>query len=350
MLLPADAERRYVHAIFSALGATPAEADAMAEVLVEADLRGHGSHGLVRVPLSVGLVRSGRCKVGAQPRVVHERAAAALMDGDGALGPYAAILAAREAIRRARTHGAAAVALNNSGHIALAGYYVELVAREDLIGLLFGKSEASVHPHGGTEPLIGTNPVSIAIPTAGDPLLLDMATSATSRGKLAEAAAAGRPLPLGWALDASGAPTTDPHAAMRGGALSPVGGAKGYGLALAVELLGGILTGAGAGPMQDASGWRKLWGTLIVVLDPAAFTDVAAFKAAVSAYLAEIKGSRLAPGFEEILIPGERSFRTRRERLVHGVEIADHVWETVAHVARELGIDAAQYAAASEAR
>jgi LDH2 family malate/lactate/ureidoglycolate dehydrogenase len=343
MLLPADAERRYVHAIFSALHATPDEAAAMAEVLVEGDLRGHGSHGLVRVPLSANLLRSGRCQVGARPRVVQERAAAALMDGDRALGPYGATVAAREAMARARQHGAAAVALYDTGHIALAGYYVELAAREDLIGLLFGKSEASVHPQGGMDPVIGTNPVAIAIPSDGDPILLDMATSATSRGKLAEAVAAGRSLPVGWALDASGAPTTDPKAAQEG-ALSPVGGAKGYGLSLAVELLGGVLTGAGAGPMQDAAGWRKLWGTLFLVLDPSVFVEVAGFKRAVSAYLAEIKGSRLAPGFDEILIPGERSFRTRRESLARGVHVADNVWQNVARLARDLGVDPDAYA------
>ena len=346
MLLTADAERRYVQAIFAALGATDDEAGAMADVLTEADLRGHGSHGLVRVPLSVGLLRGGQLQVRARPRIVQERVAAALMDGDRALGPYAASVAAREAIARARGSGAAAVALYNSGHIALAGYFVELAAQEDLIGILFGKSEAMVHPHGGAQPIVGTNPISIAIPTDGDPLLLDMATSATSSGKLREAAAAGRRIPEGWAIDASGAPTTDPEAAMRG-ALSPVGGAKGYGLALAAELLAGVLTGAGAGPIHSASGWRQLWGTLLIVVDPSAFTDVAAFKAAVSAYLAQVKSSRLAPGFAEILIPGERSYRTRRERLASGVTIADGVWSQVAQLARDLGVEPERYLAES---
>ncbi|HZR99889.1 MAG TPA: Ldh family oxidoreductase [Chloroflexota bacterium] len=347
MLVTADAERRYIRAIFAALGATDAEADAVAEVLVEADLRGHTSHGLVRVALSVELVQAGVARVGARPRLVRERAAAALMDGDGALGPYAAILATREAMRRARATGAAALGLRASGHIALAGYYAELAAREDLIGLVFAKSETWIHPYGGVEPILGTNPIAIAIPTLGDPLLLDMATSATSRGKLVEAAAAGRELPLGWAIDASGAPTTDARAAVEGGALSPVGGAKGHGLALAVELLGGVLTGAGAGPMRDAAGWRNLWGTLFLVLDPAAFVDVGAFKAAVSDFLAQIKGSRLAPGFAEILIPGERSYRERQERLAHGIVVPDDAWEQVAAIARSLGLNADEYCAPS---
>jgi LDH2 family malate/lactate/ureidoglycolate dehydrogenase len=342
VLLTAEAEHRYIQAIFAALGASEEECAAVAEALTEGDLRGHSSHGLIRVPLYVNLLRSGRLQPQARPRIVQERAAALLMDGDRALGPYAALIATYEAMSRARGTGVAAVALYNCGHIGLAGYYVELAAREDLIGILFGKAEAMVHPYGGAEPLLGTNPISIAVPTTGDPVLLDMATSATSHGKLREAAAAGRPLPEGWAIDATGAPTTDPAAALRG-ALSPVGGAKGYGLALAVELLAGVLTGAGAGVMRDASGWRKLWGVLVIVLDPATFTEVTAFKAAVSAYLAEIKRARLAPGFTEILVPGERSYRTRRARLAAGIPIAEGVWEEVARLARELGVDPERY-------
>jgi LDH2 family malate/lactate/ureidoglycolate dehydrogenase len=343
MLLTADAERRFVRAVFAALGATAAEVDAVADVLVEADLRGHTSHGLVRVPLSVELVQTGAARVGARPCVVQERGAAALMDGDGALGPYAAIIATREAMRRAREAGAAAIGLRNTGHLALAGYYAELAAREDLIGIVLAKSETWIHPYGGIEPILGTNPIAIAIPTLDNPLLLDMATSATSRGKLVEAATEGQDLPLGWAIDASGAPTTDARAAIEGGALSPVGGAKGYGLALAVELLGGVLTGAGAGPIRDATGWLKLWGTLILALDPATFVDVGVFKAAVSDFLTRVKGSRLAPGFAEILLPGERSYRERRARLTHGITVPDDTWDQVAAIARALSVNPDEY-------
>jgi L-2-hydroxycarboxylate dehydrogenase (NAD+) len=342
MRLTAEAERRYVYDIFAALGVPEDHAGAVAELVTEGDLRGHGSHGLIRVPLYSGLVRSGRARVDARPRIVQERVAAALLDGDQALGPYAATIASYEAMARARGTGVASIAFYNCGHIGLAGYYVELAAKQDLIGILFAKSEASVHPHGGFEPMIGTNPVCIGIPTDGDPLLLDMATSATSMGKLKEAVTAGRRLPEGYAMGPDGAPTTDPAVAQVG-ALSPVGGAKGYGLALAVELLGGILTGAGAGAMQDATGWCKLWGGLLLVLDPATFIDVAAFKTAVGAYLAEVKSSRLAPSFDEILIPGERSYRTRSAQLEHGVVVEDSVWQHVAGIARALGVEPDRY-------
>src|SRR5690349_20818516 len=344
MLVLAAAERRYVRAILAALGAADDEASAFADAICEADLRGYTSHGLLRVPETVGHLRAGTLRVGARPRVQQERAAAALMDGDRALGPYAAVVATREAMARARQVGAAAVALHNCGHVSMAGYYVELAAREDLIGILLSKGNPAVHPYGGLDRRIGTNPISIAIPTAGDPLLLDMATSATSLGALREAAVAGRTVPAGLAVDPTGAPTTDPTAALAG-ALSPVGGAKGYGLGLVVELLAGALTGAGAGAMRDASGWRKLWGTLVIVVDPAAFADVPAFKAAVSAYLAEVKASRLAPGFREILIPGERALRTRREQLAHGVRVTDGIWDEVARLACGLGVEPDEYLA-----
>ncbi len=348
MLLTADAERRYLESIFSALGATVPEAGAVADVLTEADLRGHSSHGIVRVPMNVNLLRSGRARPNAQPRVVRDTGAAVLMDGDRGLGPYAAIAATKAAIARARQRGSGAVALNNCGHLGLAGYYVELAARQDLVGILFAKSATHIHPYGGVERRIGTNPISVAIPSEGDPLLLDMSTSAIANGKLQEAAREGRPLPEGAALDKDGVPTTDAKAALEG-ALSAFGGAKGYGLALVVELLGGLLVGAGTGEMRNPDGSGRLWGALIVVLDPAAFGDPMTFKQGVTAYLADVKSARKAPGFDEILIPGERSFRTRREQLATGVTIEDGVWRQVAKLAAEIGIDAEQFVGSSTA-
>lgn len=344
MRLTAEAERRLVLAILGALGATDDEARTFADAVTEADLRGYGSHGLLRVSDAVHRLRDGSLRTGAQPRIQHERAAAALIDGDRALGPYATTFAVREAVSRARRTGAAAVGLHNCGHISMAGYYTELAARDDLVAILVTKGNPAVHPHGGVERQVGTNPLSIAIPTAGEPFLFDMATSATTSGALRVAQAAGKRVGAGLAIDPAGQPTTDPTAAMAG-ALSPMGGAKGYGLGLAIELLAGALTGAGAGVMRHADGRRKLWSTLVLALDPAAFGDLAAFKAAASAYLAQVKASRRAPGVAEILVPGERSFRARQAALTHGVQIEDGVWEDVARLARELGVNADAYGA-----
>src|SRR5581483_5069700 len=342
MILAAAAERRYVQAIVRALGGTNAEAAAVAAAICEADLRGYTSHGLLRVADAIPLVRQGVLRVGARPRIAAERPAAVLMDGDRALGPWATLAAMREAIARARRVGTASVALYDCGHIGAAGYYVERAARADLIGLLVTRGNPGMHPYGGVERQIGTNPLAVAIPSVGEPFLLDMAASATSLGALREALARGESIAAGLAVDTAGRPTTDPAAGLAG-ALSPFGGAKGYGLGLVVEILGGLLTGAGAGTVRHSSG-RLPWGVFVVVIDPAAYTDPTEFKRAVRAYFARLKASRLAPGFREILIPGERAFRRRREQLAHGVQITDAIWAEVAALARPLGVDAAEYA------
>ncbi|HLH22117.1 MAG TPA: Ldh family oxidoreductase [Chloroflexota bacterium] len=341
MLVAADAERRYVRAIVRALGGADAEADAFADAICEADLRGYTSHGLLRVADAIRLVRQGVLRVGARPRLAQERPAAVLMDGDHALGPYATVAAMREAMARARRMGTASVALYDCGHIGAAGYYVELAARADLIGLLVTRGNAGMHPYGGVDRQIGTNPLAVAIPSAGEPFLLDMAASAISLGALREALARGEPIAPGLAVDAAGRPTTDPAAALAG-ALAPFGGAKGYGLGLVVEVLGGLLTGAGAGTVPHPSG-RLPWGVFAVVIDPAAYTDPTAFKREVGAYFARLKTSRLAPGAREVLIPGERAFRLRREQLARGVQITDAVWAEVAALARTLGVEASEY-------
>jgi LDH2 family malate/lactate/ureidoglycolate dehydrogenase len=345
MIITADAEQRYIRAIFSALGASEDQSAALADLLTEADLRGHGSHGLVRVVLNVNLLKKADVEPGATPHVIRETGPTAVFDGARSNGPHAAIVATRDAMRRARQYGVGAVSVQNCGHIGLAGYYVEMAAREGLIGILFAKSESSVHPHGGLEPLLGTNPVAIAVPAEPDPLLLDMSTSAVAAGKVREALRAGAALPPGSAVDPEGRPTTDPQAAIDG-ALTAMGGAKGYGLALAVEILGGLLAGGSAGPMKATGGRRQLWGALILVLDPAAFVDADAFTETVISFLRSVQTSRRAPRSAEILVPGERSFRTRAERLKTGVPIQDEVWRQVGVLARELGIDPDDYAGA----
>jgi L-2-hydroxycarboxylate dehydrogenase (NAD+) len=343
VILAAGAERRYVQVIVRALGGTADEAAVFADAICEADLRGYTSHGMLRVPDAIHLVRQGVLRVGAHPRIAAERPAAALMDGDRALGPCATVAATREAMARARRVGTASVALYDCGHIGAAGYYVELAAREGLIALLGTRGNSGMYPYGGVDRQMGTNPLAVAIPSAGEPFLLDMATSATSLGALREALARGEPIAAGLAVDAHGQPTTDPAAGL-GGALSPFGGAKGYGLGLVVEILGGLLTGAGAGAGSEGNtGGRLPWGVFVVVIDPAAYTDLAVFKRDVSAYFARLKAARVAPDFREILIPGERAFRLRREQLAGGVRVTDAIWDELAALARSLGVRAGDY-------
>jgi L-2-hydroxycarboxylate dehydrogenase (NAD+) len=325
------------------LGAAGCDADAAhvtADVLLEADLRGYGTHGLLRLPTMIRRIQSGMIDPAARPRVVTERAGSALVDADRALGPVGALFGARLAARKAESAGTAAVGVVNGDHICTAGYYVEQIARAGYVGLITSVTQPLVHPLGGSERLLGTNPLAIAIPVAGrDPLLLDFATSEIAYGSVLAAKARGERLPPGVALAPDGTPTTDPGLAAQG-ALAPFAGHKGFGLCLFLGLLAGPLLGAKVGkPLGQAvreGHYDK--GDLLVALDPAAFTDPSGFRDAVQAHLDEVKFSRKAAGVAEIRIPGERARGERARRLREGVRIEEEVWQEVVGIARELKI------------
>jgi L-2-hydroxycarboxylate dehydrogenase (NAD+) len=325
------------------LGAAGCDADAArtaADVLLEADLRGYGTHGLLRLPTMIRRLRSGMINPAARPRVMMERAGSALVDADRALGPVGALFGARLVSRKAGTAGTAAVGVVNGDHICMAGYYVEQIARAGHVGLITSVTQPLVHPLGGSERLLGTNPLAIAIPIAGrEPLLLDFATSEIAYGSVLAAKARGERLPPGVALGPDGMPTTDPGLAAQG-ALAPFAGHKGFGLCLFLGLLAGPLLGAMVGkPLGQAvreGHYDK--GDLFIALDPAAFTDPTGFRDAVQAHLDEVKACRKAPGVTEIRLPSERARAERARRLREGVPIEGEVWQEVGEIARELHV------------
>jgi L-2-hydroxycarboxylate dehydrogenase (NAD+) len=311
----------------------------VADALTEADLRGYASHGLLRFPLMVRRVQAGTARVGARPRTVSQRGGAALLDGDLGLGPFVAVRAVDQAVALAREHGLGVVGVYNNNHISLVGYYVERAARAGLVALASTTGDAGVHPHGGVERLLGTNPLTIAFPTADEPFLLDMATSVGTFGRVFVARQQGEAIPDDWAVDAHGEPTSDPEQALAG-SLRPFGGAKGYGLGLCLAILAGALVRAAQGPsvigtIQPTDPTTK--GDIFLALDPAAVGDAASIRAAASAYVASVRASRPAPASDGIRIPGERGLRLRAERLVHGIPMDPATWETVEGLAREVG-------------
>ncbi|MDE3074415.1 MAG: Ldh family oxidoreductase [Chloroflexota bacterium] len=338
--LKADDERRLVRDLLLALGASHRASDDAAADIVEADLRGHDSHGLARLELQVRLIRGGTVNPAAEPVVEEARPGSLVVDGRTALGARAVIFGVQAAIERALDAGSCAATIHSHGYAAYYGYYAELGIEQDCIVLVCSKSSRwNVHAYGGVQPVLGSDPLAIGIPTNGDPLLLDMSTAAAANGKLLAAARAGQSIPAGLAIDSEGRPTTDPRVAMQG-ATSPFGGAKGYGLGLVVEMLGGLLARAGVGAQVDEQGRTRPWSSSAIVLYVGAFIDPAEFRRQTSEYLRRVKGSRVAPGFEEILVPGERAYRTRRERLASGIPIPDDVWEAVWRLARSVGVEA----------
>lgn len=253
-------------------GASPSMAVATARALVAADARGLASHGVSRVPQYTAHLRNGRADGAAQPRIVNERGGAALVDAGCGLAFPACVLAVETAIRRARETGVAFVGVTNSHHFGAAAVHLKPVAESGMVGLAFGNSPSAMPAAGGRTPLFGTNPIAAVFPRRdAHPLTIDLSLSEVARGKLMVAAKQGKAIPLGWALDRDGAPTTDPAAGLEGSML-PAGGVKGAMLALVVELLVTSLTGAALGFEATSlfvdEGNRPRLGQAFVVIDP----------------------------------------------------------------------------------
>jgi LDH2 family malate/lactate/ureidoglycolate dehydrogenase/isocitrate/isopropylmalate dehydrogenase len=332
--VPAGALEAWTVEVLEAVGVRPAHARATARVLAYADLSGIDSHGTARLPAYVGAIRSGVIAVDGEPSVHSDGGAVALVDGSDLLGHPVTTLAFDEAVQRARRYGVGWVGVRNSSHHGASGCYVYDAARLGLVGLAATNTGPVVAPAGAGRPYLGTNPLALGMPVAGEePLVFDMATSAVAAGKFEIALRLGRPVPLGWGVDAEGRPTTDPAAVFPGrGALLPLGsdrehsGHKGYGLGLLVELLTGVLaggpTGPGVGNLTFRSGARPP-GTshLVVVLDPARLGDPADISQGAARLLAGLRA--LAPVDPELPVrtPGQRAAAERALRRRQGVPL-----------------------------
>lgn len=336
--------RRLVEGLLTAAGCASHVAAAAADVFVEAELQGNWIQGLQYVHAQVRNLRLGRIDPKGRPRIAREGPAFAHVLGDRGLGQIAGNFAADLACRKARSAGAAAVGVTDSSDIFMLSYYAERMARQGMAGVVMINSPPTVHACGGRERVLGTNPFAIGFPTAGaHPFLLDMATAAELSARVRVAAHYGERLAAGAAVGADGLPTTDAAAALAG-AMSPLAGAKGYGLALMVAFLSGCLLGNAVGKGQaawhgDATGRAGRKGHLYLAIDPEAFAGAAACRAAASAYLAEVTASPAAPGGSGIRFPGERAFQARARALAGGsVAIDGHVWQKTAALAAELGV------------
>ena len=329
---------RYMRALLTAAGCDEENAGVAAEGFLAADLRGVGLQGLDHMPTLLDALRDGRVDGRARPRVAAESAGAVLIDGGRGPGQAAAMLAIECAIERARGSGSCAAAVTNSFDLFMLGHYTERIAVAGLVGLGFSDAPPMVRPHRGTERRLGTNPVSIAIPTGGDPLVLDFSTSALSASRVRQAGYHRERVPEAEGVDSAGRPSTDP-AAVRRGAIGPLAGHKGFGLGLCVALLAGPLTGSDTGRALLARGTARK-GHLFLAVDPARFGDLDAFRAAASAYLAEVKECARIEATEAIRIPGERAAATRRQALETGrVAVYESVWSRMAETAGGLGVE-----------
>ncbi len=329
----------FVAHLFLAAGAPPAAAQLVARSLVDSDLAGHELHGVVRVRQYLDSIAAGDIHPAATPAIAEERAAITTVDAQRSFGQVAARFAMELTIAKARTHGLAATALRNCNHVGRLGEWVEMAAVESLIGLAFcsvGGGRGAVAPHGGAARLLGTNPLAAAIPVAGrSPLVVDFATSAVAEGKLRVARNRAASVPEGWILGPDGQPSTVPDDFYLGGMLLPAAGHKGYGLAMLVELLGGILTGCG-GPA--APGLISNNCVLFIVLAIEAFRPPTAFLEDAAALCAKAKAVPPAAGFGEVLLPGEPEQRSAADRAAD-IPLDAATWEQLTTAAATLRVD-----------
>jgi len=296
-----------------------------AHCLVEAELKGHPSHGLQRLPRILARIESGLIDPRTEGAARWRSQAILEVDGLRGLGPVVATTAIVKLRQRLATTGMALAAIGNSNHLGMLAYYVERIAASGSIGIAMSSSEALVHPHGGTRAMLGTNPIAIAVPTGDRPLVLDLATSEVSMGKIHHHAANGMPIPEGWARDADGQPTCDAQRA-KDGAIAPFGGAKGYGLGMAIELLVAALAGSALAP--DVRGTLDAEhvcnkGDVLIAIDGRADPNLLA---RLSAYLGAVRASPPADPASPVAIPGDGAARRRAAALRDGFQIEPRLW------------------------
>jgi LDH2 family malate/lactate/ureidoglycolate dehydrogenase len=321
-------------AVLCGLGANEEEAYIQADVWTEADLRGIHSHGIQRLPVMATRIQKGLLKVNVKPERTWTSESVLNVDGKDGFGTAISEISLRELTPAARKHGVAVLTVRNAAHIGMVGYYAERRANEGLVCIAFTTTEVLVHPFGGAEALVGTNPIAVGIPGNPRPFLLDMATSVSAMGRIIAFKHRGEKIPEGWAIDKDGNPTTDPEAALHG-SLSPAGGPKGYGLGITIGMLAGLLPGMPTG--REVLGtldteYRCTVGDLFIVMDPKAFPGGETLAAGVKKYLEELRASKPGKGFKQVLVPGDPEHKLREERLVSGIPHPEEVW----HAAEQL--------------
>jgi uncharacterized oxidoreductase len=344
-VISASALRTRIEGIFSALGAAQSVAKQVAWSLVESNLTGHDSHGVIRVPWYVRASLEGTVHPNAEIRVVRESASTALLDCGYSLGQVAATRGMALAIVKALQHDIGMVVLQHCGHIGRLGEYVVTAAEEGMMGMVYcngSRPNGLVAPYGGIATALGANPIAWGIPGAGEgaeiadrPVFLDYATSACAQGKIAVARDEGKPIPEGWLLDKNGQPTTDPNDQFDDGVMLPFGKHKGYCMGTLIELACAGIAGVGFA-LQPGYHWDQ--GTILTAVSIEAFQPLTEFRAKVAEFRRRVKETPRAPDVDEILMPGEPEWRTKARRERDGIPLPERTWARIGEAAESVGL------------
>jgi len=329
-------------ALMIAHGVSAEEAEIVMRHSVEANLVGHDSHGIIQIPTYLERVKQGHIVPGAPWQIVQESATTTVIDGNWGFGYVVNEKAMKYTIEKAKKSNVAAATVFRQSHIGRVGAYPAMAAAEGMIGICTadsGRTPKHVAPFGGREARLGTNPISIGIPSDLEgPMVLDMATSAVAAGKIGLAVARNEQIPHGWIVDKEGNPTHDPNDYKRGGVLLPLGGSEGYkgtGLGVMVEILCGLLTGLGFG--IDPNGAHND-GCFIAVFNVEAFRPLKQFKSEVAEFSRFLKSSAPAKGSTGVYYPGEVEYLKHQARIRDGIDVEDATWKKLADMAAQFGM------------
>ena len=339
---PADLQA-FIARAFVAIGISAPEAASIAELMTRADVNGADGHGVFRLPQYIRRIKGGAVNIKPDIRVEREAPGMALVDGDNGMGHLVMRFATDKAIEKAKGAGTAWVGVKASNHAGPASLYASMPIAHDMIGVYLAVGNANhLAAWGGLDMLLSTNPIAVGVPAGAEPpIVLDMATTVAAYGKVKTAAQRGEAMPEGWMIDREGRPLTDPKRASEG-LLLPIGGYKGYGLALVFGLLAGTLNGAAMGRdvvdfnNDDTSPTNT--GHVIVAINVAMFRDIGEFKASVDQLIRDIRNSQRLPGVDAVRLPGEQSHATRAERSRLGIPLPQALATGLDQLADELGI------------
>ncbi|WP_123043195.1 Ldh family oxidoreductase [Cohnella candidum] len=344
--VPVDSVRIFIEACLVRLGLEPLHAEISARHMAFADARGTDTHGIMQLPVYARRIRDGGINRSPNPVWEQETDQSAVLNGDHGMGHYSAHLAMEKAIEKARSHTISFVTIRNASHFGAASSYAKMASDAGMIGFVTSNAAALMAATGGTERVLGNNPICFAVPRKDrDPVILDMACSNVAMGKLVMAQNKGESIPLGWALDKNGNPTEDPYEGFQGGgSLVPIAGHKGYGLALIMDILAGVLSGSNygknVGRMADSAVPTGI-GCSMIVLNLARILPPDLFGERLEDLLGMVLSS--GKGANRIYLPGEKGADTARERQASGVPIPEALIAQLAGIADELGIDTQAY-------
>jgi LDH2 family malate/lactate/ureidoglycolate dehydrogenase len=332
----------FATAVYTKQGVPEGDAKLLADTLVQADLWGHQSHGVLRLGWYLDRLRNGVMKPETKPELVVDAGAMALIDGHDGVGHVLTMQATQEAIKRAKAHGIGCVGVRFSNHFGTCMYYTLTGAREGCVMFLTTNGGPAMAPWGGRKKIVGTNPWSIAAPAGKHaPFVVDMANTGVARGKIYLARNRHQQIPLGWAIDADGAPTTDPQKAIDG-IILPMAEHKGYAIAAMVDMMSGVLTGSGflskvASPYKTAE--KSNCGHLMIAIDIAKLQPLADFNTRMEEWVSEIKSVPTAKGFDEVFYPGEMEARNDAKNRAEGLSLPQDTIDDLQRIAKEMGLE-----------